>query len=214
MDYIVELKLLYWLILLIFYFSVVINCVTVKTHNVILKRSNLFFLIMLILIRTKVFDGIKKYYEQGYNNSKAVELFEVLVPLVIILALCIYLVYSVFKMVKIKGLQKFYLTVKDHDFFKNKIDEYSNDGILVRYEDNYNDKGEYKNTKVIFSYMTYKKSMEYIKKLNNENHKEKLQFYKAITTVVLVAVFDFWVLNIMLVNDNYSNVFDIVKNVL
>ncbi len=214
MDYIIELKFLYWLILLVFYFSVVINFVTIKTHSIILKRSTIFCAVMLLLVRTNVFDSIKKYYEQGYGNIKAVELFEVLVPFAILLVLIAYSSYTIFKMAKIKGIQKFYLTVKDYDSFENKINEYNENGIFVRYEDNYDENGEYKNTKVIFSNSSYKKSIEYIRNLKNEYNKRNVQLYKVLTTVAIIAVFDFWLLSARLASNDFGNLFDVLKNVL
>lgn len=211
MNYIFYLKIIYIIVVLLFYVSLLIALASDYIYVINLGAGALSMGVFLFIARIIAYGGI----EYHYNYGTTTQLYEVVAPLVVcgvgIGVFVIRIIIAIKKDIK-PNMRKKYIVV-DNDGFVEKIKDLRKSGVNVVYDIIYGKKHKYECTSLTFFNVTYKEACLYSETLK-EKKRDYRELGKNIIILGVVAVVDCSIIDFRFRNDNYIRVLDWVEGLL
>lgn len=212
MEYIDYLKLMYIVVVLLFYFSLILYLVSDYIYTTNLMYSLNIMFTSFLISRSYIYDTIKYCYEKKIYRKIGIQPFDIKFPLVVCgVGIGIFVIMTIIGIKKDKkpDMRKKYV-VTEIEGFADKIKEIRKTGVNVVYDFIYGKKHKYKYTYLIFFNATYKEACLYTETLSDKKRDFK-KLGKHIIILIIIAIVDFSVIFFRFKNNNYIEVWELVK---
>ncbi len=209
LDYFLKLKILYCVVIFIFYTLIFYKILSEKLYKQPYYDNIAFTISILFTIRELSFDMITMKYEWYDKTGEIIGTESEIRGKVIIIVILIFINIAITIKRRKNYIQKFCITTDDISYVTDKLFKLNDMGINAIYEVSERKRKRTKVVTVTFFDVPYKEAVLYAKTFVNEwDSKQKNIIYALF--VILILIIDVLILNYRFTNNDYTSLLRLI----